>query len=427
VKRNRAEPGAAPPVDPPRSGALSRRQLLARSGLASAALLATAGAVPAGADASGTSPGDLIPISFSGPHQAGIATPEQDRMVFAAYDVTAGDVSGLAALLAAWTDAAARMTAGQALTGPGGPFAPPADTGEALDLPPSRLTITLGFGPTLFDDRFGLGPSRPEALVDLPSFAVDDLGPARTGGDLCVQACADDAQVAFHAVRNLTRLALGSATVRYVQLGFGRTASPGAGQQTPRNLLGFRDGTDNLVAGDKGAMQRFVWVDRDSDQPWMVGGTYLVARRIRVHLEAWDRSTLGDQQETIGRVKASGAPLGGSRESDPVDLQALGPDGLPLIPDGAHIRQAAPSTNDGEAILRRGYSFADGVDPASGELDAGLFFICFQKDPRQQFIPIQQRLSDQDALSEYVVHTGSGIFACPPGAQDAQGLGHGLV
>ena len=152
-----------------------------------------------------------------------------------------------------------------------------------------------------------------------------------------------------------------------------------------------------------------------------------MARRIRVHLEAWDRSTLGDQEETIGRVKASGAPLGGSRESDPVDLQALGPDGLLLIPNGAHIRQAAPSTNDGEALLRRGYSFADGVDPASGELDAGLFFICFQKDPRQQFIPIQQRLSDQDALSEYVVHTGSGIFACPPGTQDAQGLGHGLV
>jgi len=242
-----------------------------------------------------------------------------------------------------------------------------------------------------------------------------------------VQACADEAQVAFHAVRNLTRLALGSATVRYVRLGFGRTASPGAGQRTPRNLLGFRDATDNLVAGDEGAMQRFVWVDRSSDQPWMVGGTYLVARRIRVHLEAWDRSTLGDQEETIGRVKASGAPLGGSRESDPVDLQALGPDGLLLIPNGAHIRQAAPSTNGGEAILRRGYSFADGVDPASGELDAGLFVICFQKDPRRQFIPIQQRLSDQDALSEYLVHTGSGIFACPPGAHDAQGLGHGLV
>ena len=183
MKRNRAEPEAAPPVDPPRSGALSRRQLLARSGLASAALLATAGAVPAGADASGTSPGDLIPISFSGPHQAGIATPEQDRMVFAAYDVTAGDVSGLAALLAAWTDAAGRMTAGQALTGPGGPFAPPADTGEALDLPPARLTMTVGFGPRCSMTDSGSGPADPRRLSTyrhLPSTTSDPHAPVAT-------------------------------------------------------------------------------------------------------------------------------------------------------------------------------------------------------------------------------------------------------
>ncbi len=425
-KRSRAEPAAAN-IDQPRSGAVSRRRLLAGSGLASAALLAATASAPAGAAASDGSAGDSSSLPFHGHHQAGIVTPQQSHMVFAAYDVTAGDGHGLAALLSLWTGGAARMTAGQAIAGVGSPVAPPPDSGETLDLPPSRLTITVGFGPTLFDGRFGLGSRRPESLVDLPPFAGDALEPDRSGGDLCVQACADDAQVAFHAVHNLTRLALGSATVRYLQVRFGRTTSPGAGQQTPRNLLGFRDGTNNLLPSDTAAMQRFVWVDRTGDQPWMVGGTYLVARRIRVRLEAWDRSTLGDQQLTIGRVKASGAPLGSDHERDRVPLDALGAGGLPVIPDSAHIRVASPSANRGKAILRRGYSFVDGVDPASGELDAGLFFISFQKDPRSQFIPIQRRLAGHDALSQYLLHTGSGIFACPSGTSPARPWGHGLL
>jgi deferrochelatase/peroxidase EfeB len=407
------------------TGELSRRQLLAGSGLASAALLAASGSVSAGAATTSAVESDST-VPFDGTHQAGIVTREQTRMVFAAYDVTAADATGLESLLAQWTHAAERLTAGKALTGPGGQFAPPPDTGEALGLPASRLTLTVGFGPSLFDARFGLGRRRPEALVDLPPFAGDALDPSLSGGDLCIQACADDPQVAFHAVHNLTRLALGSATVRYLQVGFGRTAASGAGGQTPRNLLGFHDGTSNLDPTDRAAMDRYVWVDRGTDQPWMTGGTYLVARRIRIHLEAWDRSTLEDQQQTIGRIKASGAPLGGTSQSDPVNLQSVGPNDQTLIPDNAHIRVAAPSTNSGQAILRRGYSFADGVDPESGELDVGLYFICFQKDPRQQFIPIQTRLSQNDALAEYLLHTGSGIFACPPGAAGGGSLGDGL-
>ena len=412
------------------SGRISRRRLLAGTGAASAALVAAAGVGRSGADAStGNQPSDSASrvVPFHGTHQSGIITPEQSRMVFAAFDVTGGRAA-LAALLDQWTDASARLTAGLTLQGTDdGPFSPPPDTGEAVGLPPSRLTLTFGFGPTLFDTRFGLGRRRPAALVDLPAFPGDDLDPALSGGDLCIQACADDAQVAFHAVRDLTRLALGTATIRYLQTGFGRTASDGTGQQTPRNLLGFHDGTDNLAIGDSDAMNRFVWVDRGTDQPWMEGGTYLVARRIRIHLEAWDRSTLRDQEQTIGRVKTSGAPLGRTKASDPVDLQAAGADGQLLIPDNAHIRVAAPATNDGQAILRRGYSFADGVDPESGELDAGLFFICFQKDPRRQFIPIQSRLAGNDALADYVVHTGGGIYACPPGVDGDHRVGTGLI
>ena len=405
----------------------SRRRLLAATGLAGAGAVAAV-ALPGtgGAAPSAASDPTATTLAFHGAHQQGIATPEQARMVFASFDVS-GDRTALSELLTAWTAAAHQLTTGQPIAGPADPFAPPVDTGEALDLPASRLTLTVGYGPSLFDDRFGLAPRRPAALVALPAFPGDALDPARSDGDLCIQACADDTQVAFHAVHTLTRMALGTATLRWIQFGFGRTAAPGAGGATPRNLLGFKDGTDNLVTTSSTALSTHVWVDDRSDQSWMTGGTYLVARRIRTHLEAWDRSTLHDQERTIGRVKGSGAPLGRGAERDPVDLAALDSSGRPSIPVDAHIRLAAPSANHGAAILRRGYSFADGIDPATGELDAGLFFVCFQKDPTRQFIPIQQRLAEQDALAHYLVHTGSAVFACPPGTSPGRPWGHGLL
>jgi len=416
-------------VTPRRPGALSRRQMLAGSGLATAALVTGAGlSSVAGADTptdpSAATVSDTVP--FHGVHQAGIATPEQARLAFAAFDVTGSDRDALAGLLATWTHAAEAMTAGRSVEGAWGMFAPPADTGEALGLAPSRLTLTVGFGPTLFDDRFGLADRRPGALLELPAFAGDDLDPARSGGDLCVQACADDPQVAFHAIHNLTRLGLGTVTLRYLQIGFGRTASAGGDSATPRNLLGFKDGTANLDPTRASAMDRYVWVSDPSEPGWMRGGTYLVARRIRIHLEAWDRSTLNDQQTTIGRVKDTGAPLGSAHEHDPLDLTAVDSFGTFLIPDGAHVRIAAPATNGGTAILRRGYSFADGVDPTSGELDAGLFFVCFQQNPTDQFVAIQRKLSELDALTTYLVHTGSGLFACPSGTAPGEPWGHGL-
>ena len=412
---------------------LSRRRLLAGSGLVSAAALAaslsaersTAGAATESAEAGGGDASGSVP--FLGPHQAGISTRQQEFLAFAAYDLVDPDRGAFADLLATWTAAAARLVTGQPLKGSTALFAPPTDSGEVIGLGPSRLTLTVGFGPSLFDDRLGLAPYRPAALVGLPSFGGDDLDPAMTGGDLCIQACADDALVAFHAVRNLTRQADAVASLRYLQLGSGQTTRPAPAAATPRNLLGFHDGTNNLNPDDDAAMRQYVWVDRTTDQPWMEGGTYLVARRIRIHLEAWDRSTLEEQQQTIGRLKSSGAPLGGQREDDPVELDALGANGQPLISNNAHIRQASPTVNDGAALLRRGFSFADGIDPDSGELDAGLFFICYQKDPSRQFVPIQQRLVDNDALSQYVLHTGSGVFACPPGVAPGGAWGDGLI
>jgi deferrochelatase/peroxidase EfeB len=399
---------------------LSRRSLLAGSAAAAGLAALTAG-TSARAGASG-----LAGVAFHGAHQAGIATPAQDRLVFAAFDVVAPSASDLRALLATWTTAAARLTAGEPLGPALGTWQPPADTGEALGLGPASLTLTVGFGPTLFDGRLGLRERRPAALSELPDFPGDDLDAARSGGDLCVQACADDEQVAFHAVRNLARLGLGTVALRWLQVGFSRTSSTTTSQTTPRNLLGFKDGTDNLVADDPGSFERFVWVGEETDQPWLRGGSYLVARRIRTHLEDWAATPLAAQEATIGRHKVSGAPLTGRRERDPLDLAARGPRGVPVIPMGAHVRVAAPSSNGGARILRRGYSFADGVDARTAELDAGLFFICFQKDPRRQFSRIQSSLAINDTLREYVVHTSSAVFACPPGVAPGGYLGESL-
>ena len=284
-------------------------------------------------------------VPFRDVRQAGIATPAQDRLAFAAFDVSAPDRTALVALLRTWTDAAERMTRGEPV-GPAEPqpLAPPDDTGEAVGLRPGRLTLTIGFGPSLFDDRFGLAPRRPSALVELPRFPGDALEPARCGGDLAIQACADDPQVAFHAVRNLARLGRGTVVMRWFQLGFGRTASTSSAQATPRNLQGFKDGTNNIVAESADAMRDHVWVGDETDQPWLRDGSYLVTRRIRMLIESWDRTSLGEQERVIGRHKSSGAPLGGAAEHDPPDLAALGPAGR---------RSSPPTLTSGTPRRRR--------------------------------------------------------------------------
>ena len=400
--------------------AISRRRLLA-GGLAAGAGLAVGGLGGYGFAREGQPVDPQSGVEpFYGVHQAGIATAAQERIQFAAFDVLTAKRDELQALLRSWTSAAVLMTGGQPVGNPAGdPNAPPSDTGEALGLGPARLTLTFGFGPSLFGssgpDPFGLGPLRPAALADLPQFAHDELDPAISGGDLCVQACAEDPQVAFHAIRELARIGRGTVAVRWSQLGFGRTSSTTAAQATPRNLQGFLDGTNNVHGDDQPTMDASVWVAASDDPPWMAGGTYLVSRRIRMRIEAWDRASLADQQATIGRTKLSGAPLTGTAEHDTVDLTKVGSDGKPVIPLGAHIRLAAPATNGGIRLLRRGYSFTDGIDSQTGQLDGGLFFVCFQRDPRTGFVPVQTRLAGSDALNEYIVHVGSGLFAIPPG------------
>jgi deferrochelatase/peroxidase EfeB len=318
-------------------------------------------------------------------------------------------------MLAQWAAAAAQMTKGLPIGAVGtAPDNPPIDTGEALGLPASALTVTVGFGPSLFDERFGLATHRPAALAKLPALPGDALQPERSGGDLCVQACANDPQVAFHVIRNFARLARGTAVMRWSQLGFGRTSSTTTTQATPRNLMGFKDGTRNIKSESTTEMDRFVWIGNETDQAWLVGGSYLVARRIRMLIESWDTDFLADQEKVFGRSKTSGAPLTGTSEFDTPDLAAT-KRGKPVIDLNAHLRLAAPQSNAGQMILRRGYSYTDGIDADTGLLDAGLFFLAYQKDPREQFIPIQTRLGQNDLLKEYIRHTGSALFAVPPG------------
>ncbi|MQA82842.1 MAG: deferrochelatase/peroxidase EfeB [Streptosporangiales bacterium] len=397
------------------SSSFGRRHLLGAAGVG---LLAGAGGGAGAVRAARGSPdtGHTSPVvPFRGAHQAGIATPVQDRLHFAAFDVTTTSRTDLADLLREWTRAAERMVAGRAVGAGAEPelaVSPPDDTGEAVGLPASRLTLTVGFGTTLFakdgDDRFGLAKRRPDALRELPHFPGDDLDPDRSGGDIAVQACADDPQVAVHAIRNLARIGFGRVAVRWSQLGFGKTSSTTPQSQTPRNLFGFKDGTNNIAGDDAKALARHVWVGREGPA-WLRGGSYLVARRIRMHIETWDRSALTEQEQIVGRSKGVGAPLDGTAERDPVRPADL--------PPAAHVALAHPSANGGARILRRGYSFVDGAD-GLGRLDAGLFFLAYDRDPPGQFVPLQARLARDDAMSEYLLHTGSGLYAVPPGVRD---------
>ena len=419
---------------------VSRRQLLGLAGAGAAGLVVGGGAgagiaLAAGGAAegrSGTGGGPVYP--FYGEHQAGILTPVQDRLHFAAFDLEATATrADLVSLLRDWTAAAAAMTRGEAIgDGAAGALdAPPDDTGEALGLGASGLTITFGFGPTLFEhatagDRFGIGARRPALLEPLPRFSGDALDQTRSGGDLCIQACANDPQVAVHAIRDLSRIAFGRAPLRWSQLGFGRTSSTSTSQVTARNLMGFKDGTANLKAEEAGTAEA-VWVAAGDDPAaeWLAGGSYLVVRRIRMLIESWDRAQLGEQENVIGRDKVEGAPLSGGTEFSPIDLTATGPTGAPLVPADAHVRLAHPDMNGGARLLRRGYNFVDGND-SLGRLDAGLFFMSYQRSP-EQFITVQRSLAGHDALNEYIKHVGSGLWAIPPGAREGGFVGETLL
>ena len=345
-------------------------------------------------------------ISFYGKHQAGITTPMQKNIYFVVLDLRTTDKNELIQLFKDWTDYSQKLVNGELVKKDGSnALLPPSDTGETVGLKPYRLTLTFGVSAS-FLTKLGLEKKRPKLFRDLPAFPKEQLREQYTGGDIVIQACADDEQVAFHAVRNLIRKGRNKVTMKWSQSGF---AAIGDRMETPRNLFGFKDGTANVTTEKD--FDKVVWADSND---WMKNGSYMAVRRIIMHLETWDRTNLQEQENTFGRYKESGAPFGKQNEFDEVDLS--------LLPVDSHVRLAKEVDLP---ILRRSYSYSDGIDPKTGQFDAGLLFIAFQKDP-DRFVKIQTNLGADDKMNEYVTHIGSGLFACFGGVKEGGYIGQDL-
>ena len=389
---------------------MDRREFLKKAGIGGAGLalgLSGASAFFANKDQGSKNIADgQEEISFYGKHQAGITTPMQKNIYFVVLDLRTTDKNELIQLFKDWTDYSQKLVNGELVKKDGSnALLPPSDTGETVGLNPYRLTLTFGVSAS-FLTKLGLEKKRPKLFRDLPAFPKEQLREQYTGGDIVIQACADDEQVAFHAVRNLIRKGRNKVTMKWSQSGF---AAIGDRMETPRNLFGFKDGTANVTSEKD--FNKVVWAD---SQDWMNNGSYMAVRRIIMHLETWDRTNLQEQENTFGRYKESGAPFGKKNEFDEVDLS--------LLPVDSHVRLAKEVD---VPILRRSYSYSDGIDPKTGQFDAGLLFIAFQKDP-DRFVKIQTNLGADDKMNEYVTHIGSGLFACFGGVKEGGYIGQDL-
>lgn len=407
-----------------------RRSFLKSAAISAIALPFTSNAQAA--DCKAKRPTEL----FWGKHQSGITTPQQTNTYFIAFDMVSKNREDLIELLKRWTQASAQMMgSSEQFDLKTNPDLPPTSPGEAVGLSSAGLTLTFGFGPALFEkdgiDRFGISAQRPEALKDLPRFAGDQLLPEKCGGDLSVQACAYDPQVVEYAVRRLAKLANGIAVMRWAQMGFSGDFAP---NQTPRNQMGFKDGTINVSGKDPKALDQFIWVGNEGPK-WLQNGSYMVIRPIRISVEHWDEMKLSFQEETVGRHKASGAPIGKKKESDPLGLDREDKDGNPIINENSHVALSAPENNGGAQILRRAFSYDNGIVKVAERwppwrqvttFDAGLLFQCYQKDPTLGFTRIFAKMAQIDMLNQFTTHVGSGLFACPPGAKEGEFIGQGL-
>ncbi|MGQ4434224.1 iron uptake transporter deferrochelatase/peroxidase subunit [Streptomyces sp. SAS_260] len=401
---------------------VSRRRLLGTAGATGLVLGAAGGAVgyasaPAGATPL-TSLGEDMAM-FHGKHQPGITEGLQARGHLVAFDLAAGaGRKEAAALLRRWSTTAQRLMAGEA--------AAQDDTDVARDAGPSSLTITFGFGNSFFA-RTGLEKQRPGSLDPLPDFSSDHLDKARSNGDLWVQIGANDALVAFHALRTIQKDAGSAAKVRWQMNGFNRTPGATSHKLTARNLMGQLDGTRNPKPTESDFDKRiFVPASGSADPAWMANGSYAVVRRIRMLLDDWEKLSVHAQENVVGRRKSNGAALSGGGETTAMDLEKTDANGALVVPVNAHARIARPDQNGGAAMLRRPFSYHDGI-AADGTPDAGLLFVCWQADPLRGFVTVQRKLDRGDALSTYIRHEASGLFAVPGGAAEGEYVGQRLL
>lgn len=388
-----------------RTAASSRRRFLigGAASVSSAGLGALAGVQLTQTEAAAGEPKAAAPeiVEFDGVHQAGIATPGQSHVTFVAFDLQQGVTSAMVGqLLRSWSALGRALASGDT----------DADTTAiSHGSEPALFTLTVGVGGSLLDR---LGIERPPGLVDLPSFPGDRLDEGDSHGDLFLQIASNDALHVAAAHRALGRIGAGIVQTRWQMTGF-RGAAASTSISNGRNLMGQIDGTNNSAVSQQ-SLGGPVWIE-ESRPAWLNGGTYAVIRRFQMLLDDWESAPPTSRDEAIGRHLATGAPLGASAESDPVDLEAVHADGTTVIPLGAHIRLAAPTPGADEEMLRRSYSYMNDSD------DAGLIFVSYQKDPRTSFIPVQQRLAEKDLLNRFVVATSSALFLILPGTGDPRG------
>ena len=409
---------------------VSRREFLAGAG--GIAVGAAAGGIAVGASQGQAAPNADDPhlsfVPFEGAHQTGITEhPVPAQGLMASFTVLATDRAHLKEMFLELTEEIRGLMAGVPPEQRDSAY-PPTDSGLLGPTPaPDDLSIIVSVGASLFDDRYGLADQRPRELVRMPFIANDRLDPARSHGDLLLTISSQHTDHVIFALRQLMRRTRREMTLKWVIDGFNRRSDPSDKTTgSPRNLLGFVDGTANLHPEDDSAMDRFVWVADGDDEPaWAVGGSYHVVRVIRMLVEFWDRTRLSEQEALIGRQKENGAPLDGELETDIPDY-AADPDG-DITPLDAHIRLANPRTAETEdqLILRRGFSFSRGFD-GNGQLDQGLAFVSYQRSLSKQFLPVQERLAGEP-LEEYILPVGGGFFFALPGAADGSFLGEALV